>query len=61
MYTKLKWKNFEKTSRIMCKPCDIVSVFTSEDHNIVAWASNRGMVTRYPRHDSSTKTAGIKQ
>lgn len=23
----------------MCKPCDIVSVFTSEDHNIVAWAS----------------------
>lgn len=45
----------------MCKPCDIVSVFTSEDHNIVAWASNRGMVTRYPRHHSSTKTAGIKQ
>lgn len=45
----------------MRKPCDIVSVFTSEDRNIVAWASNRGMVTRYLRHYSSTKTAGIKQ
>lgn len=57
---KLKWKNFEKMSRIMCKFCDIVSVFISEDYNIVVWVSNWGMVICYLRYDSLIKIVGIK-